>query len=160
VLGVVALSPPQRRIAARQCPAAARNRRSPWRAPFTAVRALFSACLSTVHARSPCSQMFRARAARTRARWQAPPHRPTPAAERAATAAADPCQPPRCVAHTESFLPGQTSSKTEPGRPRSANAGEAPPRKPESGGPAPPPRSRWTPAARSVADDQDQIAGG
>jgi hypothetical protein len=39
-----------------------------------------------------------------------------------------PSRVPRCVCHVVLYLPGQTSSKMEPGRPRSANVGEPPPR--------------------------------
>jgi hypothetical protein len=52
----------------------------------------------------------------------------------------------RCVSHVVLYLPGQTSSKMEPGRPRSTNAGEAPPRAPICPGPL---DSRWTVKIRS-----------
>jgi hypothetical protein len=87
-----------------------------------------SGLLSTGHALSTCSQTLRARAAQTRAHRPASPHQPAYAAERAVSAAIDPCQLPRCVTHAVSFLQGLISSKMGPGRPRSAISGELPPR--------------------------------
>jgi hypothetical protein len=114
-----------------------------------------SGLLSTVHAPSTCSQTLRARAARTRAHRLGSPHRPASATERAVSVAVDPCQPPRCVTHAVSFLPDQILSKTEPGQPGSANAGEMPPRKPSPASNRRRPRPQSPRVVRSVASAPD-----
>jgi hypothetical protein len=94
--------------------------------PCTALRALFPVYLSTVHAHCPCSQTFRAPSSLNACTpaSAAAPTRPHRCARRHSRS--KPVQTTQVCYACRELPPGQTLSKTKPGRPRSANAGEAP----------------------------------
>jgi hypothetical protein len=124
----VALSPSQRPDRRSPVP---RRRAEPQVAvasPCTAVCALFPVYLSTVHAHCPCSQTFRAPSSLNActAASAAAPTRPRRYAH--CHSRSRPVQTTQVCYACRELPPGQTLSKTKPGRPRSANAGEPPPR--------------------------------